>query len=67
MAEPIKPPIGVTPRKLWSERYPEPTLGDLVERYADVLAALERYRRAGVEPPAQWLDELFGRTDRRKG
>ncbi len=51
-----KPPLGVMPRWLWQERYPEPTVGQLLERYRDVAAAVERYGLARAK--ADWYDEL---------
>ncbi len=54
-----KPPLGVLPLHLWEDHYPEPTVQQLIGRHADVSAALQRYREAGVEGPReQWLAEL---------
>lgn len=59
-----KPPPGVRPLSHWRELCPAPTLEDLVSRYVSVMDAVERYRAAGREPLAEWLDELGVRDTR---
>jgi hypothetical protein len=51
-------PIGLIPWRNWSEQNPEPTLRQVVNRYADVLNAVERYRNAGRPVDGAWLMEL---------
>jgi hypothetical protein len=53
-----KPPLGVRPLYIWESEYPDPTVADLRERYADVFAAVCRNRDAGREPRPEWLREL---------
>lgn len=61
-AEPVprvRPPLGVMPWRLWWESADgDPTVGELLERYREVDAAVARHREAGVRPLPAWLDEL---------
>ena len=41
-----KPPLGLTPRKLWDEK-----------RTDEIRAAIERYNEAGAVIPAEWVEE----------
>ena len=54
-----KPPIGIMPLWLWKEKHPNPTISQLLQRYEDVKAAIERYRQAGEPPLQKWLDEIL--------
>jgi hypothetical protein len=42
-----KPPSGVIPRWLWRER-----------RKAELRAAINRYRKAGLKVPEEWVSEF---------
>ena len=53
-----KPPLGVMPDWLWWEKYTAPTPGQLLSRYQDVSAAVDRYLEAGYLPRIDWLREL---------
>ena len=54
-----KQPAGITPYRIWMEEHDhEPDMAALLARYTVVLAALERYRSVGREPPPWWLYEL---------
>jgi hypothetical protein len=53
-----KPPLGVEPDYIWSSKHPEPGLQELLERYEAVLAAVVRYRKAGLAPLETWRIEL---------
>jgi hypothetical protein len=55
-------PIGVMPYYLWAEMNPDPTLAEVVDRYAAVQAAVLRYRDAGLDVKPEWLTELIGRN-----
>lgn len=55
-----KPPLGIMPLNIWMSKNPNPSLEDLLDRHLSVLEAVVRFRRAGVEPKREWLDELFG-------
>lgn len=56
----LKPPLGVMPYRFWVEAFPSPRLEDLLNRYVDVNAAIERYRSAGMDVPFEWLEEVTG-------
>jgi hypothetical protein len=56
---PIKPPIGVMPRSLWSEQHPAPTAEELLDRAGDVFDAIKRHIDAGVVPKIEWVEELM--------
>jgi len=56
------PPIGVMPYYLWAEANPDPTLAEVVDRYAAVQAAVLRYRDAGREVKPEWLTEPLGQN-----
>lgn len=56
-----KPPIGLMPSEMWEKQITQ-------DRVTEILHAIDRYYRAGVEVPSAWIDELirFGilpRTD----
>jgi hypothetical protein len=53
-------PVGVMPRRLWDEAFPDPYLVVALERYRAVDAAVTRYRSAGLPPDPVWLAELLG-------
>jgi hypothetical protein len=53
-----KNPIGVMPDWLWEEKYPSPTVGQLLRRYQDVSAAVDRYLEAALLPRSEWRREL---------
>ena len=42
----MKPPLGLTPKKIWQE-----------ERLEQVSAAVQRYYEAGLEIPLDWIVE----------
>jgi hypothetical protein len=45
------PPLGLEPKWSWQERIRE-------QRIDDILAAMQRYKTAGVKIPTEWLTEL---------
>lgn len=49
-----KPPLGVIPQAIWDDM-----------RYTDILAAIGRYSKAGLEIPDQWLTEPTEINNRR--
>lgn len=53
------PPIGILPRELWKEQFPNPTWLQLQARGAAVLGAIHRYIDAGLPPRKEWILELF--------
>lgn len=53
-----KPPLGVMPFAVWIEREEFPDLIEWVRRYAEVDAAVVRFRKAKLEPRPEWLAEL---------
>jgi hypothetical protein len=53
-----RPPLGVVRHWLWAAWWPEPTVAQLLDRYREVEAAVQRYRAAGLEPKREWLVEL---------
>lgn len=61
-----KPPPGVVPYPVWIDQFDnrEPDLSALVKRHAAVLAAIDRYRAAGLKVNNLWLMEvgLYRRT-----
>ena len=42
-----KPPIGIETKKIWQDK-----------RLADLTDAINRYSKAGIEAPPEWLREL---------
>lgn len=50
----IKPPIGLTPR--W--------IRDM-ERFEEIISAMERYSEAGVPIPIEWIEEVDELYDRK--
>jgi hypothetical protein len=50
-----KPPLGITPEKIWREAQDE-------ARVRDLRAAMKRYLEADQTIPGAWLDELKRRT-----
>jgi hypothetical protein len=58
MLDPRLPPVGVCPHYLWAEARPDPDLGQLLDRYVAVSAAVERCLAAGWDPQRDWLVEL---------
>lgn len=42
----IKPPLGLMPKRLFLE-----------QRFEDIKEAIERYVKANMEIPTEWLDE----------
>lgn len=44
-----RPPIGIIPRYLWIE-----------QRKSELISAINRYMKAGVKVPVEWLEELNG-------
>jgi hypothetical protein len=53
-----RPPRGVLPLELWKEDNPDPSVKDLLLRYQEVVAAIDRYRRAKLPIRDEWLDEV---------
>ena len=58
MSRKTTPPLGVMLVSLWLEANPDPTIEQIVERYASVNAAVERRRNAKMNVPPAWLYEL---------
>jgi lipid A disaccharide synthetase len=57
-----KPPLGLIPKWLWEEGQVinAATVGS---RVSDILAAMERFEKAGKQIPQEWQDELILRMD----
>ena len=56
-------PLGVSPRWLWDEQHPDPSLAELSERFEDVNRAIVDYRAAGISPYFGWLYEVMTGQD----
>lgn len=55
----VKPPLGVMPWNLWAEQFEGgPDMKALVDRHAEVLAAIDRYRESGLSIPIIWMIEV---------
>lgn len=54
-----KPPLGVMSLYVWRGLNPEPTVGELLDRYAAVAGAVARYRAAKRLVPVAWLEEIL--------
>lgn len=53
-----EPPLGVSPRHLWEEAHPNPTMKEIAARRQEVLEAIVRYDVAGVDRCERWIDEV---------
>lgn len=42
-----RPPIGIIPKYLWIE-----------QRKSELMSAIDRYMKAGIKVPIEWLEEL---------
>lgn len=66
-----KPPRGIMPEFIWFEKVgDDPTTDQLTHRKQHIAEAIERFREADVELPAEWLLEYVNiqeEIDRRKG
>lgn len=50
-------PLGVIPyRYYWANHVP--SFSNYIERTTDLIAAVARYRKAGLEPLPEWFEEL---------
>ncbi len=54
----IKHPIGATPRRLWNEQNPNPTTEQCVQRQAELMAAMYRYRNELLPENPLWQEEF---------
>lgn len=57
-----KPPLGLMPRWLFDEKFPDATVLDIEGRLQSVADAMYRYHDAGQEIPKEWTDEYLERS-----